>query len=115
MEATAENQSEGERFPYWRGNLRVVPLSNLLSSLGFSVSWPFLPLMLRGLGVERGLETWVGNTALVFVIVSFAMNPIWGGIADHYGRKIMMLRATFGMGSFMLLSALAPVPLVFAV
>jgi MFS family permease len=71
--------------------------------------------MLRGLGVERGLETWVGNTALVFYIVSFVMNPIWGGIADHYGRKIMMLRATLGMGSFMFLSAFAPTPLMFAV
>ena len=57
--------------------------------------------MLRGLGVERGLETWVGNTVLVFYVVSFVMNPIWGGVADHYGRKIMMLRATLGMGSFM--------------
>ena len=91
--------SEDRRFPYWRANLRVVPLSNLLCSLGFSLSWPFLPLMLRGLGVERGLETWVGNMVLAFYIVSFVMNPIWGGIADHYGRKIMMLRASLGMGS----------------
>jgi MFS family permease len=107
--------TDDQRFPHWRANLRVVPLSNLLCSLGFSISWPFLPLMMRGLGVERGLETWVGNAVLVFYIVSFVMNPIWGGVADHYGRKIMMLRATFGMGSFMMLSAFAPTPLWFAV
>jgi MFS transporter, DHA1 family, multidrug resistance protein len=51
---------------------------------------------------------------LLFYIVSFVMNPIWGGIADHYGRKIMMLRATVGMGSFMTLAAFAPTPVWFA-
>src|ERR1700681_1300340 len=70
--------------------------------------------MMRGLGVESNLETWIGNTALVFYIVSFIMNPIWGGIADHYGRKIMILRATLGMGACMVLAAFAPTPLLFA-
>jgi MFS family permease len=115
MASPAASSIEDQRFPFWRTNLRVVPLTNLLSSLAFSISWPFLPLMLRGLGAERGLETWVGNTVLVFYVVSFVMNPIWGGVADHYGRKIMMLRATLGMGSFMFLSAFAPTPLWFAV
>ena len=115
MESPAAGSTEDQRFPCWRTNLWAVPLTNLLCSLGFSISWPFLPLMMRGLGVERGLETWVGNAVLVFYIVSFVMNPIWGGVADHYGRKIMMLRATLGMGSFMVLSAFAPTPLWFAV
>jgi MFS family permease len=70
--------------------------------------------MIRGLGVENNLETWVGNMALAFYIVSFVMNPIWGGIADHYGRKIMMLRATLGMGTCMVIAAFAPTPLSFA-
>ena len=115
MQSPAAGTTDDQRFPYWRANLRAVPLTNLLCSLAFSISWPFLPLMLRGLGAERGLETWVGNTVLVFYVVSFVMNPIWGGVADHYGRKIMMLRATLGMGSFMVLSAFAPTPLWFAV
>ena len=113
MQANAE--SNDQRFPYWRRNQSVIPVSNLLSSLGFSISWPYLPLMLRGLGVETHLETWVGNLVLAFYVLSFLMNPIWGGIADHYGRKIMMLRASFGMGSCMVLSAFMPSPLAFAV
>ncbi|MGZ8268448.1 MAG: MFS transporter [Burkholderiales bacterium] len=107
-------EAEARQFPYWRTNLRVIPLANLLASLAFGLSWPFLPLMVRGLGVEARLETWVGNMVLAFYVVSFVMNPIWGGIADHYGRKIMILRATFGMGTFMTLSAFAPTPLWFA-
>ena len=49
--------------------------------------------MLRGLGVDTHLETWVGNLVLAFYVLSFLMNPIWGGIADHYGRKIMVERS----------------------
>ncbi|HYH41542.1 MAG TPA: MFS transporter [Burkholderiales bacterium] len=115
MPPAAHNADEDDRhFPYWRRNLRVIPLSNLLASLGFNLAWPFLPLMVRGLGVEKNLETWVGNMMLTFYVVSFVMNPIWGGIADHYGRKIMVLRATLGMGACMSLLAFAPSPLWFA-
>jgi len=103
------------QFPYWRRNLKVIPFSNLLASLGFNMAWPFLPLMVRGLGVERNLETWVGNMMLMFYVVSFVINPIWGGIADHYGRKIMVLRATLGMGFCMVVLALTLTPLWFAV
>ncbi|HYC44927.1 MAG TPA: MFS transporter [Burkholderiales bacterium] len=107
--STAERQ-----YPYWRRNLQVLPFSMMLASLGFGLAWPFLPLMVRALGVEQNLETWVGNMVLVFYVVSFVMNPIWGSIADHYGRKIMVLRATLGMGISMALTAFAPTPLAFA-
>lgn len=70
--------------------------------------------MVRGLGVEENLATWVGNMVLGFYIVSFTLNPVWGGIADHYGRKIMVLRATLGMGFFMAMVPFAPTPLWFA-
>jgi DHA1 family multidrug resistance protein-like MFS transporter len=106
--------NDERQFPYWRRNLQVLPFSMLLASLGFGLAWPFVPLMVRALGVERNLEMWVGNMVLVFYIVSFVMNPIWGSIADHYGRKIMVLRATLGMGISMALTAFAPTPLVFA-
>jgi MFS transporter, DHA1 family, multidrug resistance protein len=101
-------------FPYWRRNLWALPPANLLCSLGFSLSWPFLPLIVRSLGVEDNLETWIGYMLLVFYLVSFVANPLWGGIADHYGRKLMVLRAMFGMGLAMLLVPFAPTPMWFA-
>ena len=70
--------------------------------------------MVRGLGVHENLATWVGNMMLGFYMVSLVMSPIWGGIADHYGRKIMILRASLGMGFFMTLVPFAPTPLWFA-
>jgi DHA1 family multidrug resistance protein-like MFS transporter len=105
---------DAQQFPYWRRNLKVLPASNFLVSLGFAISWPFLPLMVRELGVHERLETWVGYMALGFYVVSFVMNPIWGGIADHYGRKMMVLRASVGMGFPMMLVPFAQTPLAFA-
>jgi len=110
----ANRSAEEGQYPYWRRNLKVLPLSNLIVCLGFAISWPFLPLIVRSLGVGSRLETWVGYMALGFYAVSFVMNPIWGGIADHYGRKIMVLRATLGMGLLMMLVPFAPTPLWFA-
>ncbi len=102
------------QFPYWRRNLQVIPAANLLCGLGFNLSWPFVPLMVRGLGVHDNLETWVGTMLLVFYLISFAVSPIWGGIADHYGRKLMVLRAMLGMGFAMLIVPFATTPLWFA-
>jgi MFS family permease len=103
-----------ERYPHWRRNRRVFPFANLLCGLGFNLTWPFVPLMVRDLGVRENLETWVGYMLLAFYLVSTAASPIWGGIADHYGRKLMVLRAMLGMGVTMLLVPFAPTPLWFA-
>src|SRR3990172_5639496 len=113
--AGTTDTKESQQFPYWRHNLKVLPIATLLCSMGFALSWPFLPLMLRGLGARENLETWVGYIMLGFNIIGFAINPIWGSIADHYGRKIMVLRAMLGMGVVMALVPLAQTPLWFAV
>jgi MFS family permease len=105
---------ESRQYPYWRRNARVLAVANLICGLGFNLSWPFVPLMVRGLGVRENLETWVGAMLMVFYLVSTAANPLWGGIADHYGRKPMVLRAMLGMGITMLLVPFAPTPLWFA-
>ena len=103
-----------EKYPHWRRNRWVFPFANVLCGFGFSLAWPFLPLMVRGLGVRENLETWVGTMLLVFYLVSTAVSPVWGGIADHYGRKPMVLRAMLGMGITMMLVPFAPTPLWFA-
>ena len=115
MTTTADSDAdEARRFPYWRRNLRVLPVANALCGTGFTLGFPFLPLMVSGLGVSDGLETWLGNMMLVFYIVSCLSNPVWGGIADHYGRKPMILRAMLGMGGCLVLVPLASSPLWFA-
>ncbi len=106
--------NESKQYPYWRRNRQVLPAANLICGLGWSLAWPFLPLMVRDLGVKGNVETWVGYMLLAFYLVSFAVSPVWGSVADHYGRKPMVLRAMIGMGVSMLLVPLAPTPLWFA-
>ena len=110
--AAADDESQG--YPYWRRNQLVLPIANVLCGLGFALAWPFVPLMVRGLGVHENLETWVGYMLLVFYLIGFVVNPIWGSIADHYSRKMMVLRAMLGMGCAMMLVPLAPTPTWFA-
>lgn len=114
MPRTSVTGAEDAQYPYWRRNRVVLPAANLVCGLGFNLVWPFVPLMVRGLGVRDHLETWVGYMLLVFYLVSFAVSPVWGGIADHYGRKLMVLRAMIGIGFAMLLMPLAGTPLAFA-
>lgn len=111
MTTTAEDDA---RYPYWRRNLLVLPLANVICSIGFQMAWPFVPLMVRGLGITQNLETWVGNMLLAFYLVGFAVNPIWGSIADHFSRKLMVLRAMLGMAVAMILVPFAPGPWWFA-
>jgi DHA1 family multidrug resistance protein-like MFS transporter len=87
----------------WRRNLAVLFLVQLLSTVGFSLIFPFLPLYVRELGAASGgsIEFWAG---LVFSAQAFTMmvfSPLWGAFADRRGRKLMLERATIG-GAFLL-------------
>jgi DHA1 family multidrug resistance protein-like MFS transporter len=73
-------------------------LAQLLASLGFSTIFPFLPHFVDELGSGSGGSTvfWV---AMVFSVQAVAMmiaSPIWGAVADRYGRKPMVVRALIG-------------------
>ncbi len=105
---------ESRQYPHWRTNGYVLSGANVMCSLGWSLSWPFIPLMVRELGVHDNVETWVGNMLLAFYFIGFAINPVWGSIADHFGRKVMVLRAMLGIGISFALVPLAPSPLWFA-
>src|SRR3982074_3219590 len=111
---SAEEASDDSKFPFWKKNAATVTVTAGLGGLCFAMAWPFIPLMVRDLGVTEHLETWVGNMMLIFYIIGFLINPIWGGLADHFGRKMMVLRATLGMGFSMLIVPFATTPLMFA-
>ncbi len=82
----------------WQRNLAVLSVVQFLSTLGFGLIFPFLPLYVRDLGTTTGgsLEFWAG---MVFSVQAFTMmiaSPIWGTVADRSGRKLMLERATLG-------------------
>ncbi|MEM9953886.1 MAG: MFS transporter [Chloroflexota bacterium] len=85
-------------FPRWQITLAVVFISQVLTAVGFSMVFPFLPLYVEELGSTTGLSVeWMAG--LVIAVQGFTMmiaSPLWGAVADRYGRKLMVLRATFG-------------------
>lgn len=88
--------------------------ASLCVAAGAGISLPFLPLMLQELGVVRHVETWVGTIIGSYFLLSFVLTPLWGAVADHYGRKVMVLRTGLGMGLLHVTLSLAGSPWVFA-
>lgn len=67
--------------------------------VGMSSIVPFLPLFVRELGVTSIEETskWSGLVFAGPFFVSLFLSSIWGNLGDKYGRKMMTIRATFGL------------------
>ncbi len=84
--------------PRWQRTLYIAFFAQLASAVGFSVIFPFLPLYVQTLGSAWGLSVEL-LSGLVFSAQALTMmvaSPIWGALADRYGRKLMVERATFG-------------------
>ena len=85
----------------WRRNLAALWLAELTAILGFSFAFPFLPLFLhRELHIPNGPELafWSGISAGATGFALALTSPIWGRLADRYGRKPMLVRAMIGGG-----------------
>jgi DHA1 family multidrug resistance protein-like MFS transporter len=76
-------------------------MAEFTAIFGFSFAFPFLPLFLhRDLGIPNGpqLAFWTGITASATGFALALTSPIWGLLADRYGRKPMLVRAMIGGG-----------------
>ena len=85
----------------WKRNLACVWCGQILSMAGTSMVIPFIPLFLREkLGFVDEAERAMAVSLFFSVgLLSFCIsNPIWGAVADRYGRKLMLLRAYFVTG-----------------
>ncbi|MFA6930250.1 MAG: MFS transporter [Lentisphaeria bacterium] len=85
-------------------------ISQFLSMVGFSISLPFAPFYIRALGVvdEGHVRIFAALSAAISNVTFAVMAPIWGILADRYGRKNMVLRANFGGAVIVALMGLAP-------
>lgn len=73
---------------------------------------PFMPLYVEQLGTRAGLvEFYSGLAISLSALASGIFAPMWGRLADRYGRKPMMIRASFVMT--LTIGSLAFVPNVF--
>lgn len=91
----------------WKINLISVWFGCFFTGLAISQIIPFLPLYIEQLGIKDAdsLSLWSGLTFSITFVVSAAVAPLWGSLADRKGRKLMLLRAAFGMGLVILLQA----------
>jgi DHA1 family multidrug resistance protein-like MFS transporter len=81
----------------WKKNLILVWISQFLSLCGFSLALPFAPYFIQELGVAepKAVKFFAALSVSATGISLAFMAPIWGMLADRYGRKTMMLRANF--------------------
>ncbi len=82
--------------PYYRKNIYILSTTVCLASMSWYLVIPFLPLFIKQMGVSKqALPYWVGVTFAVQSLGSMVFQPLWGKLADTYGRKPMILRAGF--------------------
>ncbi len=97
---------------YWKQNLKVAWLGNFLTGTSFTLVMPFISVFVEELGVGPGLvEYYAGLAVSTNALAAALMAPIWGSLADRYGRKPMMVRAAFVM--IFTMGGMAFVPNVF--
>jgi len=99
--------SAGTGVQPWQRTLYTMWFAQLMSIVGFSFVMPFLPFYIRELGnlKETQVPLWSGLTYSLAPLMLCVFAPIWGSVADRYGRKMMVERAMFGGGTVMLIMA----------
>jgi DHA1 family multidrug resistance protein-like MFS transporter len=78
--------------------------------LGMNLVVPFLPFFIRDLGVsnEEAVAKWSGLIFAAPFMLSVFFTPFWGAMGDKYGRKLMVVRAIFGLAIAQLFIGFSP-------
>ena len=96
----------------WKENLRVAWFGSFLTGASISLIVPFMPIFVEQLGIEGDQVAFYAGLAISVSAVSAALvSPIWGILADKYGRKPMMIRA--GLAMTITMGGLAFVPNIY--
>ncbi len=84
----------------WKRNLAFIWIGVFVGLLGANFVFPFIPLYIKELGVvdQSGRAYYSGVAASATGLSLTLTAPIWGALADRYGRKPMFLRALIGAG-----------------
>ena len=83
----------------WKRTVYISLVCVFCTAFGVSQLAPILPLYFHDLGVQtpEAMSLWSGlATGATYIIVCLAA-PFWGRVADQKGRKITLIRSSFGM------------------
>lgn len=94
---------------YWRRNLAVCLSGSFTTIVAMTLLLPFLPLYVEQLGVSdpAAIAVWSGVAYGATFFAAALVAPFWGRLADRYGRKPMLIRASIGMAIAMSLIGMA--------
>ena len=98
----ADGDSDGVSTPRpsesWQRNVWALSLCVFIAFVGFQFFSPFLPLYIRELGVTdpSAIALWSGALAAVTPLMSGLLSPLFGRLADRFGRKMMLIRSLAG-------------------
>ncbi len=94
----------------WQKNLFAITVAEFVVIMGTDSVTPFMPLLVQRLGnfTNEQAAFWAGIATGATGIAMFLAAPLWGIIADQWGRKPMVLRAMFGAAVITALTGLAP-------
>jgi MFS family permease len=94
---------------HWRGNLAVCLAGSFATIVAMTLLLPFLPLYVEELGVtgDAAIAQYSGAAYAATFLAAGLVAPLWGRLADRYGRKLMLIRASLGMAIVMSLMGMA--------
>ncbi|WP_426389685.1 MFS transporter [Variovorax sp. R-27] len=94
---------------HWQRNLAVCMFGSFTTIIAMTLLLPFLPLYVEQLGVKdhAAIVQWSGAAYGATFFSAALVAPLWGRLADRYGRKPMLIRASLGMAVAMALIGLA--------
>ena len=96
----------------WKRTVYISLVCVFCTAFGVSQLAPILPLYFHDLGVQtpEAMSLWSGlATGATYIIVCLAA-PFWGRVADKKGRKITLIRSSFGMALYNILIAFQTTP-----
>ncbi len=93
----------------WKKNLYSIWVAQFITIVGMSSVVTFLPFYIRELGVTDPdlVARWSGFAFSGPFFLSLFFTPFWGSLGDRYGRKLMVIRAVFGLGIAQILVGMA--------
>ena len=79
----------------WRRNLVALTAAVFIGFTGFTLVMPFLPIYIGQMGVtDPGvIAAWTGVTLGVTPAMTALFSPLWGRLADRFGRRFMVARS----------------------